>query len=107
MREWVLSEQTHEFLRQQRWEVAVLPFGATEPHNLHMPYGTDNFEVEAIGQRVCERAFQAGARVLLLPTIPYGVNTNHLKIPGALACSVTPTNLLHLITDLVDALVRQ
>ncbi len=107
MREWILAEQNHAFCREQRWDVAVLPFGATEPHNLHMPYGTDNYEVEAIGQRACERAYQAGAKVVLLPTIPYGVNTNHLRVPGALACSLTPTTLLHLVTDLVDSLERQ
>ncbi len=107
MREWILAEQNHAFVRQQTWEVAVLPFGATEPHNLHMPYGTDNFQVEQIGQRACERAYQAGARVVLLPTVPYGVNTNHLQVPGALACSVTPTTLLRLLTDLVDSLERQ
>jgi creatinine amidohydrolase len=72
-----------------------------------MPYGTDNYEVEEIGSRACERAFQAGAKVLLLPAVPYGVNTNHLQIPGALACSLTPTTLLHLVTDLVDSLERQ
>src|SRR5262249_26369601 len=104
---WVLAEQNHAFIRSQRWEVAVLPFGATEHHNLHMPYGTDNYEVEAVGRRVCEHAYRAGARVLLLPTIPYGVNTNHLQIPGALACSVTPTTLLHILGDLVDSLERQ
>jgi len=107
MREWVLAEQNHAFVRAQKWEVAVLPFGATEPHNLHMPYGTDNIQVEIIGQRACERAYQEGAKILLLPTIPFGVNTNHLKIPGALACSVTPTTLLHVLTDLVDSLERQ
>src|SRR6266849_10147278 len=107
MREWVLAESNHSLVRAQRWEVAVLPFGATEPHNLHMPYGTDNFEVEEVGRRACEFAYNAGAKVLLLPTIPYGVNTNHLKIPGALACSVTPSTLLHLLTDLVDSLERQ
>ncbi|SRR5579871_3194180 len=107
MREWILSEQRHDQIRAQRWEVVILPFGATEPHNLHMPYGTDNFEVEAIGQRACERAYRAGAKVLLLPTIPYGVNTNHLQVPGALACSVTPSTLLHLLTDLVDSMERQ
>src|SRR5437773_803474 len=72
-----------------------------------MPYGTDNFEVEEVGNRACERAYKTGAKVLLLPTIPYGVNTNHLKVPGALACSVTPSTLLHLLTDLVDSLERQ
>lgn len=107
MRESILAEQTHAFVREQRWQAAVLPFGATEPHNLHMPYGTDTFQVEVIAQRACDRAYQAGARLALLPAIPYGVNTNHLNIPGALACSVTPTTLLHLLTDLVDSLERQ
>jgi creatinine amidohydrolase len=107
MREWKLAEQNHAFIRAQHWEVAVLPFGATEPHNLHMPYGTDNYEVEAIAERCCEKAYRAGARVVLLPTIPYGVNTNHLKIPGALACSLTPTTLLSILRDLVDSLERQ
>jgi len=107
MRPWVLAEQTHEFIRGQRWEVAVLPFGATEPHNLHMPYGTDNFQVEALGVRACAAAYQAGARVLLLPTMPFGVNTNYFQVPGSLALSVTPTTLLALLTDLVDSLERQ
>ncbi len=107
MRESILAEQTHAFVRERAWQVAVLPFGATEPHNLHMPYGTDTFQVETLAQRACERAYRAGAQVVLLPAIPYGVNTNHLKIPGALACSVTPTTLLHLLTDLVDSLERQ
>jgi creatinine amidohydrolase len=106
-RPWVLAEQNHNYIRSQNWQVAVLPFGATEPHNLHMPYGTDNFQVEVIGNQACERAFHAGARVLLLPTIPYGVNTNHLQVPGGLACSVNPTTLLRLLTDLVDGLERQ
>lgn len=107
MREWVLAEQTHAFIRSHAWQVAVLPFGATEPHNLHMPYGTDNFQVEIIGSKACERAYRSGARVLLLPTVPYGVNTNHLKVPGALACSVTPTTLLKILADLVESLERQ
>jgi creatinine amidohydrolase len=107
MRDSILAEQTHAFVRDQNWQVAVLPFGATEPHNLHMPYGTDTFQVELLGRRACQRAYEAGARVALLPTIPFGVNTNHLRIPGALTCSVTPTTLLHLLTDLVDSLERQ
>src|SRR5438067_3589969 len=107
MRGWPLAERSQADIREQRWEVAVLPFGATEPHNLHMPYGTDNYQVEAIADRCCEKAYRAGARVLLLPTVPYRVNTNHLQVPGALACSVTPSTLLHILTDLVDSLERQ
>jgi creatinine amidohydrolase len=107
MREPVLVEQSHAFVRDVAWEVAVLPFGATEPHNLHMPYGTDIFQVDVLGQRACQYAYDAGARVVLLPTMPFGVNTNHLQVPGGLACSVKPTTLLHLLADIVDSLQRQ
>lgn len=107
MRDFILAEQNHAFIRSQKWEAAVLPFGATEPHNLHMPYATDNYQVEEIGRRACERAYRAGARVLLLPAIPFGVNTNHLRIPGALACSLTPTTLLAILSDLAEAFERQ
>jgi creatinine amidohydrolase len=107
MREWILAEQNHAFIRSQSWQVAVLPFGATEPHNLHMPYGTDNYQVEEIGQRACARAYESGAKVLLLPTIPFGVNTNYFRIPGAVACSMTPTTLLAILRDITDSLERQ
>jgi creatinine amidohydrolase len=105
--DFVLAEQTHHFVRAQKWEVAVLPFGATEPHNFHMPYGTDNYQVEELGRRAVGRAYEKGAKVLLLPAMPFGVNTNHLKVPGGLALSVTPTTLLAVISDLVEALNRQ
>ena len=107
MREWVLAEHLHGFTRSRQWEVAVLPFGATEPHNLHMPYGTDCYQVDVIGDRACEKAYRAGAKVVLLPTIPFGVNTNHLQVPGALACSLNPTTLLAILRDLADSLQRQ
>lgn len=107
MRPYVLAEQNHAFLRDKKWEVAVLPFGATEPHNLHMPYGTDNFEVEEIGARACGKAYEAGARVLLLPTMPFGINTNHFQVPGGLAMSVKPTTLWAVVADIVDSLERE
>jgi creatinine amidohydrolase len=107
MRDWVLAELNHAVVRAAKWQAAVLPFGATEPHNLHMPYGTDTFQVDIIGSRACEYAHQRSAKALLLPTIPFGVNTNHLKIPGAVTCSVNPTTLLHILADIVDSLERQ
>ena len=51
MRPWILAETNYSHTKQCQYQVAVLPMGATEPHNLHLPYGTDTLEVEAIGQR--------------------------------------------------------
>jgi creatinine amidohydrolase len=82
--------------------VAVLPLGATEPHNLHLPYGTDTFEVEVIAHRACARAHEQGARIVLLPTLPYGTETNQMRFP--LAMNLNPTTVAQVITDLVDSL---
>jgi creatinine amidohydrolase len=107
MREWVLSENSHAFVRSKKWDVVVLPCAATEPHNLHMPYGTDVYEGAVIGERACELAYKRGANVLCLPPIPFGVNTNYFQIPGGLACNLNPSTLYAVITDIVDAMERQ
>jgi creatinine amidohydrolase len=102
MRAWILSEINYGHVKEHPYEVAVLPMGATEPHNLHLPYGTDTYEAEAIGSRACEAAYKQGAHVVLLPAIPYGTDTNQLKFP--LAMNVNPSTLLLVIRDLVDSL---
>src|SRR5688572_23598901 len=107
MREWMLSEQNHSFIRSRKWEVVMIPFGATEPHNLHMPYGTDNYQLEVFGARSCELAYKRGANVLCLPVVPFGINTNYMKIPGSLACSINPTTLYAVIGDLIDSMEQQ
>jgi creatinine amidohydrolase len=102
MRPWILAETNYGYLRDHPIEVAVLPMGATEPHNLHLPYGTDTYEAEAIAGRACEAAFNRGARVTMLPAIPYGTDTNQLAFP--LAINVNPSTLLQVIRDIVDSL---
>lgn len=102
MRPWILSEVNYGYVKSHPYEVAVLPMGATEPHNLHLPYGTDTFEASAIGERCCEAAFERGARVIMLPPIPYGTETNQMEFP--LAMNVNPSTLGMLIRDLVESL---
>jgi creatinine amidohydrolase len=84
------------------FDVAVLPLGATEPHNLHLPYGTDTFQVEVIADRAAARATAKGARVVVLPALAYGTETNQMKFP--LAMNLNPRTLAQVITDLVDSL---
>ena len=104
MRPWKLAETNYGTVKERRYEVAVLPLGATEPHNLHLPYGTDTWEAEAIGGRVCEEAFRRGARVVMLPAIPYGTETNQMAFP--LAMNVNPSTLALVIRDLVESLEK-
>src|SRR5690606_24638732 len=77
---------------------------APEPHNLHLPYGTDCLEAALVGEALCERAHGLGAKVLLLPAGPYGVENNlHER---NLAINVQQATLNMLVTDLIDSLVN-
>lgn len=102
MRPWKLAETNYGAVKQHDYEVAVLPLGATEPHNMHLPYSMDTIEGDLIGERICEAAFARGAKVVLLPTIPYGTQTNQMEFP--LVMNLGPSTLTAVISDLVDSL---
>jgi creatinine amidohydrolase len=103
IRPWILSELNYGQVKANPViEVAVLPLGATEPHNLHLPYGTDTLQVETIANLACERAYRSGARVVMLPPLPYGTETNQMRFP--LAMNLNPSTVARVITDLVESL---
>lgn len=100
---WRLAEQTHADLGDLKYAVAILPFGCTEPHDLHLPFGTDTFEADCIGDRICAHAWDQGARACLLPTIPYGSTSNQAGLP--LSTNVDPTTLYAFAGDIVRSIV--
>lgn len=104
MRPYILAEANYAYVKANPYEVAVLPLGATEPHNLHLPYGTDWYEGTIVGEKICEAAHNRGAKVCLLPTIPYGTETNMRQFP--LAINVNPSTLFRFVTDIVESLAQ-
>lgn len=104
MQPWKLADANYGQIKEAHYEVAVLPCGATEPHNLHLPYGTDTLESQVIGEHLCQAAAEQGAKVVLLPSIPYGTETNQRQFP--LSMNVNPSTLFAIITDLVDSLIQ-
>lgn len=103
MKPWILAETNYGVVKQQNYEVAVLPLGATEPHNLHLPYGTDLFEGTIVGEKICDAAWQRGGKVVLLPTVPFGTETNMRQFPFAI--NLNPSTLHLVIADIVESLV--
>ncbi|MFH5804849.1 creatininase family protein [Alienimonas sp. DA493] len=102
MSPWRLSELTYQETRETRFDLAVLPWGATEPHNLHLPHGTDNYQVEALADRACRIAHERGANVVLLPGVPFGTQTNMKRCP--LALNMHPSTQLAVLRDLCGSL---
>ena len=67
------SVSTYGVARQFKYDVAILPWGATEPHNLHLPYMTDCILSQAVALDAAERALrQYGVRCMVLPPVAMG-----------------------------------
>jgi creatinine amidohydrolase len=101
-RPWVLAESAWPTVREAKYEVAVLPWGATEAHNTHLPYATDVIEAEGVAIAAAEIAWERGARVVVLPAVPFGVNTGQLAVPFCL--NLNPSTQLAVLRDLIHAL---
>lgn len=104
-RPYVLEEITWKAVRATEYCVAVLPWGATEAHNYHLPYGTDNYESSYVAIESARRAWDAGARVVVLPTIPFGVNTGQLDI--RLTLNMNPSTQALVLRDIARSLEYQ
>lgn len=104
-RPYLLSETNWQTVRSTEYEVAVLPWGATEAHNYHLPYTTDVIQCDHIAAEAARQAWEEGVRVLVLPTVPFGVNTGHLDIPGVV--NMHPSTQTAVLTDVAESLVAQ
>ena len=45
---YIIAENNWRDISSEDFDLAVLPWGATEAHNYHLPYATDNIKLEAI-----------------------------------------------------------
>ncbi len=105
MRPYILAENNWKHIKDQQIDLAVLPWGATEAHNYHLPYATDNYQVEAIAAEAGKTAWNKGAKIMILPVIPFGVNTGQTDI--RLDMNLNPSTQMIILRDLITVLNRQ
>lgn len=105
MRPYLLTETNWKAVKQTDYDLAILPWAATEAHNYHLPYATDIIEGEAIAVEAARIAWEAGAKVIVLPCIPFGVNTGQTDIK--LDMNLMPSTQLAILRDLITVLDRQ
>jgi len=104
MKPYILAETNWETINNTPVELAVLPWGALEAHNLHLPFSTDNIETERIAAEAAGKAWERGAKLIVLPVIPFGVNTGQLDIK--ININMNPTTQFAILKDIVDVLSR-
>lgn len=100
----ILEEMTRSDFADFTPDTAVLAIGATEPHGMHLPYGCDFIKVDRIVKRAVLTANEQGAGAILLPTIPYGIDTNMMEFPYT--TTIMPTTLIRLIGELADSMAH-
>ncbi len=100
-----IARSTWAQVRSADYQLAVLPWGATEAHNYHLPYGTDVYESEAIAAEAARIAWDQGVHAAVLPCVPFGVNTGQLDLK--LTINMNPTTQFAVLRDVVESLVRQ
>jgi creatinine amidohydrolase len=106
MKPYILEQTNWKQVKYEKYQVAVLPWGATEPHNYHMPYGTDSLETAKIAEEAAEKAWKKGVKIMVLPTIPFGVqNPGQINLPFCL--HTKPSTQTLIFKDIVEALYKQ
>ena len=103
-RPYMLAETNWKAVQEASFEIAVLPWGATEAHNYHMPYGTDNYQADFVASEAARLAWEQGARVIVLPCVPFGINTGQLDID--LCINMRPATQLAVLRDIADVVCR-
>ena len=101
----MLAETNWKAVKDTHYDLAILPWGATEAHNYHMPYATDSYQVDYIAAKSAELGWNEGAKVIVLPTIPFGVNTGQLDIPFCM--NMNPSTQLAILKDVCEVLSIQ
>ena len=103
MKPYILEQTNWKQVKNQKYEVAILPWGATEPHNYHLPYGTDSLETAKLVEEAAEKAWKKGAKIMVLPTIPLGVqNPGQIDLPFCL--HTNPSTQIIILKDIVQAI---
>jgi creatinine amidohydrolase len=101
---YLLAEANWKTVKETDYHVAVIPFGACEAHNYHLPYATDNYQVEYVANKAGAQAWEKGAKVVVLPCIPFGINTGQMDVKFCM--NILPSTQLCILKDLVQVLAN-
>lgn len=97
------EDNTYEEIAQAAREnyIVVLQLGCIEQHGPHLPVGCDYGRPIGAAQRAQEKH---GAKVLVLPTLPFGPAGEHVGFPGTISLSFRTWSTL--VVEILENLVR-
>lgn len=103
-RPYFLQETNWKESRDTDYTMAILPWGCTEAHGLHLPYGTDTFLATDVAVKSAEKAWNNGAKCIVLPAIPFGINSGQMEVK--LCMNMHPSTQKKIIEDIIQVLEK-
>ena len=102
MKTYVLQETNWKSVNNEEFKIAILPWGATEAHNYHLPYGTDTILAERVAADAAMTANKSDVGCIVLPSIAYGVNTGQMEVK--LCMNMKPSTQMAIVRDILEVL---
>ena len=102
-----LSTTSYGRVKGVKYDLAILPWGATEPHNYHLPYLTDTIIAYRLSLDALEWAMQkSDVQGMVLPPVTYGSqNPGQRDLPFCIHARYETQKAI--LTDIVASLQRQ
>ncbi|MBD9301335.1 MAG: creatininase family protein [Alistipes senegalensis] len=106
-REIDLSETCYGRVRDLQYDLTVLPWGATEPHNLHLPYLTDCILAHDVAVDAARKALETcDVRCMVLPPVNMGSqNPGQRELPFCIHARYETQKAI--LTDIASSLRAQ
>ncbi|MCL2502622.1 MAG: creatininase family protein [Bacteroidales bacterium] len=103
MHPYVLEENNWKDVSGRVYRLALLPWGSTEAHNFHLPYGTDTFLAKYVAEEAAKYAWERNVQSVVLPALAYGVNLGQMEVP--LCMNMHPSTQKVVLDNIVEVLV--
>lgn len=102
-----LSTATYGETRRHQYDIVILPWGATEPHNLHLPYLTDCILSHDIACDAAQKVFHDNeVRCMVMPPVNMGAqNPGQRQLPFCIHSRYETQKAI--LADIVASLYEQ
>jgi len=80
-------------------EVAIIPTGSCEQHGPNQTFATDTIRAKGVAELVAK---ELKPKVVVCPTVPYGISPHHMKFPGTITLGIE--TYISLLTDIAVSL---
>lgn len=103
-----ISEMTSPEVTEALTEtgIVIVHVGSMEQHGPHLPIKTDTTIGYEVSKKGAEKFYEkTGRRVLLAPSIPFGMSLHHMNYPGSI--SLQPETLVTVMTEICLGFAKQ